>query len=105
MLYLPLIAALLLWKRDIEPAPLPPEKLSRAIVSGVRYIVNSPSIKIVLARSAVIGGIGGAIIALMPLVARDLLHGGAQTYGILLSAFGLGAVISVRSRSRMCASA
>ncbi|XSC42626.1 MFS transporter [Bradyrhizobium sp. RDT10] len=93
LLYLPLIAALLLWKRITEPARLPPEKLSRAIVSGVRYIVNSPSIKIVLTRSAVIGVIGGAIIALMPLVARDLLHGGAQTYGIMLSAFGLGAVI------------
>jgi MFS family permease len=31
--------------------------------------------------------------ALMPLVARDLLHGGAQTYGIMLGAFGMGAVI------------
>ncbi|WP_253075475.1 MFS transporter [Bradyrhizobium sp. 179] len=39
------------------------------------------------------GVIGGAIIALMPLVARDLLGGGAQIYGIALSAFGLGAVI------------
>jgi len=29
----------------------------------------------------------------MPRVARDLLHGGAQTYGIMLSAFGLGAVL------------
>jgi hypothetical protein len=29
----------------------------------------------------------------MPLVARDLLHGGAQTYGIILGAFGMGAVI------------
>lgn len=29
----------------------------------------------------------------MPLVARDLVHGGAQTYGRMLSAFVLGAVI------------
>jgi hypothetical protein len=29
----------------------------------------------------------------MPLVARDLLHGGAQTYGIILGAFGMGAII------------
>lgn len=72
---------------------LPSEELRRAIVLGVRYIINSPSIKIVLARSMVTGVIGGAIIALMPLVARDLLHGDAQTYGIMLSAFGLGAVI------------
>jgi len=40
-----------------------------------------------------IGLIGGSLSALMPLVARDLLHGGAQTYGIILGAFGMGAVI------------
>lgn len=93
LLYIPLIGALFFWKRISEPSRLPPESLSRAIVSGVRYIINSPSIKVVLVRSMVTGGIGGGIIALMPLVARDLLHGGAQTYGIILSAFGLGAVI------------
>lgn len=93
LLYLPLIAALFLWKRVSVPSRLPPEKLSRAIVSGMRYIINSPSITIVLVRSMVMGVIGGGIIALMPLVARDLLHGGAATYGTMLSAFGLGAVV------------
>jgi MFS family permease len=72
---------------------LPPERISRAVISGVRYITNSPAIKIVLIRSIVVGIIGGAILALMPLVARDLLHGGALTYGIMLGAFGMGAVI------------
>nr|WP_082747449.1 MFS transporter [Bradyrhizobium macuxiense] len=93
LLYLPLMAALFLWERISAPSRLPPERLSRAMVSGVRFISNSPSIKIVLARTLVTGVIGGAITALMPLVARDLLHGDAQTYGILLGAFGLGAVI------------
>ncbi|MET4260842.1 MFS family permease [Bradyrhizobium sp. S3.12.5] len=93
LLYLPLMTALFLWKRVAEPSRLPPERLGRAIVSGLRYITNSPSIKIVLIRAMVTGLIGGAITALMPLVARDLLHGGAQTYGMLLGAFGLGAVI------------
>ena len=69
------------------------ERLDRAMVSGVRYIANSPSIRIVLARTLVTGVIGGSVSALMPLVARDLLHGGAQTYGIMLGAFGMGAVI------------
>ncbi|WP_407177827.1 MFS transporter [Bradyrhizobium sp. STM 3562] len=93
LLYLPLIAALFLWKRVAEPSRLPRERFSRAIVSGVRYITNSPPIKIVLMRTMVTGIIGGAILALMPLVTRDLLQGGAQTYGIMLGAFGLGAVI------------
>lgn len=91
--YLPLLVALLLWKRVAEPSRLPREQLSRAIVSGVRYITNSPSIKIVLTRTFLTGVIGGSVSALMPLIARDLLHGGAQTYGIILGAFGLGAVI------------
>lgn len=85
--------ALLLWKRVVPPSRLPREQFSRAIVSGIRYVTNSPSVKIVLIRSIVTGVIGSAIIGLMPIVARDLLHGGAQTYGLLLSAFGLGAVI------------
>lgn len=93
LLYVPLILALFLWKRLAEPSRLPREQFRRAIVSGVRYITNSPSIKIVLIRAMITGAIGGSILALMPLVARDLLHGGAQTYGIMLGSFGLGAVI------------
>src|SRR5207247_2722065 len=79
--------------RVAEPQRLPRERLNRAIVSGVRYIANSPPIKTVLARTFVTGLVGGSVSALMPLVARDLLHGGAQTYGIMLGAFGVGAVI------------
>ncbi|SDI72762.1 MULTISPECIES: MFS transporter [Bradyrhizobium] len=92
-LYLPLMIVLFLWNRASEPSRLPRERLNRAIVSGVRYIANSPSIRIVLIRTLVTGLIGGSVSALMPLVARDLLHGGAQTYGIMLGAFGMGAVI------------
>ena len=93
ILYLPLFAVLFLWRRNMPPSRLPRERLSRAIVSGVRYISNSPSIRIVLTRTLVTGVLGGSVSALMPLVARDLLHGGAQTYGIMLGAFGMGAVI------------
>jgi MFS family permease len=93
VLYLPLLVVLFLWRRSSEPSRLPRERLNRAMVSGVRYIANSPSIRIVLARTLVTGVIGGSVSALMPLVARDLLHGGAQTYGIMLGAFGMGAVV------------
>ena len=100
-LYLPLLVVLFLWRRENEPSRLPRERLNRAIVSGVRYIANSPSIRIVLARTLVTGIIGGSVSALMPLVARDLLHGGAQTYGIMLGAFGMGAVIGALNISEL----
>ncbi|MFN5490114.1 MAG: MFS transporter, partial [Bradyrhizobium sp.] len=101
VLYLPLLVVLFLWNRVSEPSRLPRERLNRAIVSGVRYITNSPSIKIVLTRTMVTGIIGGSVSALMPLVARDLLHGGAQTYGIMLGAFGMGAVIGALNISEI----
>ncbi|MDE2332201.1 MAG: MFS transporter, partial [Bradyrhizobium sp.] len=81
ILYIPLFTVLFLWRRTMPPSRLPRERLNRAIVSGVRYISNSPSIRIVLTRTLVTGVLGGSVSALMPLVARDLLNGGAQTYG------------------------
>ena len=93
LLYLPLIIVFLLWRRATEPSRLPPERLSRAIVSGVRYITNSPSIRVLLTRTLVTGVINGSVSALMPLVTRDLLHGGAQMYGIMLGSYGAGAIM------------
>ena len=103
--YVPLIVALFLWKREAPRSRLPPEELRRAVLLGVRYIANSPPIMIVLLRSIVMALIGASILALMPLVARDLLDGGAGTFGLMFSAFGLGAVIGALNiaevRSRM----
>ena len=47
------------------------------------------------------GVAGGSVSALMPIVARDLLHGGAQTYGVMLGAFGMGAVIGALNISKL----
>ena len=93
LMYVPLIIVMLLWRRKVEPARLPPERLTRAIVSGVRYVIHSPNLRTVLTRTLVFGVIGGATGALLPLIARDLLGGSARLYGIMLGAFGLGAVI------------
>ena len=101
LLYLPLVIVLFLWRRVKEPSRLPPERMARAVISGVRYIVHSPSIRIVLGRTLVTGIAGGSVSALMPIVTRDLLHGGAQTYGIMLGAFGMGAVIGALNISTL----
>ena len=101
VLYLPLLIVLFLWRRLTEPSRLPPERLARAVISGVRYIVHSPPIRIVLGRTLATGIAGGSVSALMPIVARDLLHGGAQTYGVMLGAFGMGAVIGALNISKL----
>ena len=93
LLYIPLLVVLYRWRRAKEASRLPPERLRRAVVSGVRYVIHSPPIRVVLQRTLLTGILGSSIIALMPLVARNLLGGGAQIYGIMLGAFGMGAVI------------
>lgn len=103
LFFLPMIAALLLWKRKQEPPRLPPESLLRAIVSGVRYAFHSPPIRTVLGRALIIGTLGCVLAALMPLIARDLLHGDAQTFGLTLGAFGVGAVLGALSISKVIA--
>jgi MFS family permease len=101
LFYLPLIIVLYLWRRVQEPSRLPPERLARAVISGVRYILNSPSIRILLMRTLVTGIVGGSVSALMPIATRDLLRGDAQTYGIMLGAFGLGAVTGALNLSAL----
>ncbi len=98
-MYLPLLVVLFLWRREKVVSRLPPERLNRAIISGARYILHSPPIRVVLIRTFVTGVVGGSLSALMPLVARDLLGAGAQIFGVLLGAFGLGAVMGALNTS------
>lgn len=92
LFYVPLMIAFLLWDRKPIPSRLPPEPISRAIISGIRYAYHSPPIRTVLTRSFICGLTGASIAALTPLVARELLGGTASTYGILLGIYGVGAV-------------
>lgn len=91
--YLPLIGAFLRGERLHVPARLPPERIDRASVSGVRYALHSPPIRIALIRTLATGLAGASVAALTPLIAKDQLHGTANTYGLLLGAYGVGAVL------------
>ena len=90
--YVALITVLFRWKPQLPAATLPRESLGAAMGAGLRYVAMSPNIGKVLVRALVFGFTTGAILALLPLVARDLVGGGPLTYGIMLGAFGLGAV-------------
>ena len=103
--YIPLILVFTGWRLKNPPPRLPPERIGRAIVSGLRYSIHSPPIRIILVRTFVSGVAGSSIAALTPLVAKTLLSGNAETYGVLLGAYGIGAVIgalfTAKLRGRM----
>jgi MFS family permease len=99
--YVGLIVVLVLWRRP-RPAPfLPPENMLMAMGTGVRYARLSPEIRTVLIRALAFGMLGSSIWALMPLIARDLIGGDALTYGVLLGAFGSGAVLGALSSAAL----
>jgi MFS family permease len=103
--YIGLIAVLARWRPQLAASSLPRETLGAAMGAGLRYVAMSPNIGKVLARSFAFGFSAGAVLALLPLIARNLVHGGALTYGLMLGAFGVGAVggalTSVRLRQLM----
>ncbi|MHC9235315.1 MFS transporter [Pseudooceanicola sp. 502str34] len=102
--YLPNILALWLWKPEKKAERLPREPLPQALGAGLRYMSMSPHLVKVMARSCLFGFAASSAMALLPLVARDMLQGTALTYGLLLGFFGLGAIggvmINGRVRSR-----
>jgi Arabinose efflux permease len=99
--YIGLLLVLFRWHPPMPRRTLPPESLGAAMAAGIRYVAMSPHIGSVLMRGAVFGLAAIAIQALMPLIARDLIQGGPLTYGLLLGAFGAGAVGGAAVSARM----
>ncbi len=90
--YLALIAVLLLWSRPPKALTLPRERFHQATSAGIRFVSMSPNLLRIILRGFLFGFAAVAVLALLPLIARDLLNGSASTYGYLLGSFGLGAV-------------
>jgi MFS family permease len=99
-----MLAALLRWRGRQPTSQLPPEPFLSAVTAGFRYVAMAPSIRAVLPRVTMFGFATAGVQALLPLIARDQMRGGALTYGLLLGAFGAGAVLGGlligRARSR-----
>ncbi len=99
--YVALIIVLWRWRPQIVPKLLPPETLGSAMAIGIRYVAMSPAIRTVLLRAFVFGIAASAVMALMPLLAKFRIAGGPLTYGLLLGAFGLGAVLGAVGSARL----
>jgi MFS family permease len=87
------IGALVWWRSPQQASkPLPAERFAGAMRTGVRYARNSRHLRATLARAVGFFFFASAYWALLPLVARNQIAGGATLYGVLLGAIGAGAV-------------
>lgn len=74
--------------------------------AGLRYVWGHPEILACLALVAVVALLGQNFRVVLPLLARDTFDGGAEVYGWLTSALGLGAVLgALATATRMRSSA
>lgn len=88
------IGALLWWRPPVsQGSGLPPERLTGAMVIGFRHARYNPSLRAALIRAVAFFFFASAYWALLPIVARDQIAGGAELYGILLGAIGVGAIV------------
>src|SRR5215470_24964 len=101
MSYIALIVVLLRWHPDRPKRLLPRETMGIAMSAGLRYVAMSPNLLSVILRGCAFGFGGIAALALMPLIARDLVRGGPLTFGILLGGYGVGAVIGAFVSARL----
>ncbi len=83
------------WRREHTPNPLGREKLISAMRVGVQFVRQSQRMRAVLTRVSLFFFHSTALLALLPLLARNLQGGGAGTFTLLLAAMGTGAIIAV----------
>jgi len=77
----------------------PPPRRIEAVVSsdwreGVRYVMRTPPIRNLLILLGVMSSLGFQYSTLLPVYARTILHTGARGYGLMVSAFGVGSLLS-----------
>ncbi|MGC9962641.1 MAG: MFS transporter [Acidimicrobiales bacterium] len=74
--------------------PSPPAGRSKGQVrEGFRYVARTPRLLIPLVMMGIVGTLAYEFQVVLPVVAKGTFHGGAETYGFLTAAMGVGAVV------------
>lgn len=89
------------WRRVHPDNPLGRERLRSAMRVGVTFVRESPAMRAVLWRISIFFFHATALLALLPLVARQLQDGGAGTFTLLLASMGVGAIGSAMFLPRL----
>jgi MFS family permease len=90
-----LLAALIWWRAPRRPKEtLPAERLISAMTTGLRYVRYSREMDATLIRAVAFFPFASAYVALLPLVARSQTGDGAEVYGQLMAAIGVGSIVA-----------
>jgi MFS family permease len=90
--YLAVIASLVAMRLAVAPRAPKTSHVMTELHDGYRYVSGFAPIRSILLLLALVSLMGMPYVVLMPIVASQVLHGGAHTLGFLMAASGLGAL-------------
>ncbi|GAB3828128.1 MFS transporter [Pontibacter rugosus] len=90
--YLAVLASLLLMRLKPFERKQQQRKVWQSLKDGFQYAFGFPPIRALILVVALLSLFGMPFTVLLPVFARDILHGGANTLGYLMGASGLGAL-------------
>jgi len=96
-----LILAILAWRREPTVTTRVRERFLPALRAGGRYVRHEPVVRLILIRLAMFVAPATAMWALLPLIAHRQLGLGADGYGVLFAAVGLGAILAAFTMGRI----
>jgi len=86
------IAALLAMRPDeLFRAPTAPRRKGQ-LKEGLRYAWNEPTLRLTLSMLAVIGTMAMNFLVVLPVLAKEVFHGNAGTYGFMTAVMGVGSL-------------
>ncbi len=95
---------ILRWRSVRSTSPLPGERFVGAMRAGIAFTLQSPRLKTLLLRIFLFFIQASGLVALLPLVARQMHGGGPATFTVMMSCLGGGAIVAAlyfpRWRSR-----
>lgn len=91
--YLAVVAALVAMRVRPRPRGATADSVLRGLVEGVRYAAHNEAIRAILLYLSLVSLVGMPYLVMMPVFARDVLHGGPHTLGFLLASAGIGALV------------
>ncbi len=91
--YLFVIFSLLMMKIKIRGARSKKSEILKELKVGLKYTFGFPPIKHIILLLGLVSLMGMSYSVLMPVFAKEILHGESNTYGFLMGASGLGALM------------
>jgi MFS family permease len=91
--YIFVIVSLLMMKVAPKKMKTQNTRIIQGLKEGFSYVFGFPPIRSIILLLALVSLMGMPYAVLMPVFAKEILHGGSHTFGFLMGASGIGALI------------